>query len=113
MPQALAVVELDEGVRINTTLVGLAEDEIRVGHAPASRCSTTVPDDGSTLLRFTAGRQDHHAIRGQAPATEQPATPAPAVTVVKVPVSDKDRHARAGQRKLHPVEQRGGGGRRP
>ena len=87
MPQALAVVELDEGVRINTTLVGLAEDEIRVGMR-LKPVFDTVRDDGSTLLRFT-GIDKTITPRGQTPATAQPETPAPAVSVVKVPVGDE------------------------
>ncbi|NMG77104.1 OB-fold domain-containing protein [Aromatoleum diolicum] len=57
MPQKLAVVELDEGVRINTTLVGLAEDEIRVGMR-VKPVFDTVRKDGTTLLRFTAADKD-------------------------------------------------------
>lgn len=51
-PQALAVVELAEGVRMNTTLVGLEEQEIEVGMALAPVfCRTNAR--GDTLLRFT------------------------------------------------------------
>ncbi|MCK0508058.1 OB-fold domain-containing protein [Aromatoleum anaerobium] len=57
MPQKLAVVELDEGVRINTTLVGLAEDEIRVGMRVKPVFDATGPD-GATLLRFTGVDKD-------------------------------------------------------
>lgn len=52
MPQKMAVVELDEGVRINTTLVGLAEDEIVVGMR-LKPVFDKVKADGTTLLRFT------------------------------------------------------------
>ncbi|WP_374482498.1 OB-fold domain-containing protein [Zoogloea sp.] len=52
MPQKMAVVELDEGVRINTTLVGLAEDEIAVGMRVKPVFDKVKPD-GTTLLRFT------------------------------------------------------------
>ncbi|MBS0345849.1 MAG: OB-fold domain-containing protein [Proteobacteria bacterium] len=52
MPQKMAVVELDEGVRINTTLVGLDEDEIRVGMRVKPVFDKVKPD-GTTLLRFT------------------------------------------------------------
>lgn len=52
MPQKMAVVELDEGVRINTTLVGLAEDEIAVGMR-VKPVFDKVKADGTTLLRFT------------------------------------------------------------
>lgn len=52
-PQKLAVVELvKEGVRINTTLVGLAEDEIKVGMR-LKPVFDTVNREGDTLLRFT------------------------------------------------------------
>jgi len=56
-PQALAVVELDEGVRMNATLVGLAEEEIEIGMALAP-VFARVNARGDTLLRFTApGRE--------------------------------------------------------
>ncbi|MCU1501496.1 MAG: acyl dehydratase [Ilumatobacteraceae bacterium] len=50
VPQLLAIVELDEGVRMTTTLVGLGPDEIRIG-------LPVLPvfdhgSDGITLLRF-------------------------------------------------------------
>ena len=51
MPQALAVVELDQGVRINTRLGGLAEDEFRVGMR-LKPVFDRVKADGTTLLRF-------------------------------------------------------------
>ena len=57
MPQALAVVELDQGVRINTTLVGLAEDEIRVGMR-LKPVFQRVNTDGTTLLATTLARLD-------------------------------------------------------
>jgi hypothetical protein len=51
VPQKLAVVALDEGVHINTTLVGVAEDEIKVG----MRVKPVFDDTGEvTLLRYTA-----------------------------------------------------------
>lgn len=53
MPQKMAVVELDEGVRINTTLVGLEAGEIRAGMR-VRPVFDTVSEDGTTLLRFTA-----------------------------------------------------------
>ncbi|MBR9829637.1 MAG: acyl dehydratase [Oceanospirillales bacterium] len=52
MPQAMAVVELDQGVRVNTTLVGLEEDEIKVGMA-VKPVLDQVDAAGNTLLRFT------------------------------------------------------------
>jgi len=85
MPQALAVVELDEGVRINTTLIGLAEDEIRVGMR-LKPVFERVRDDGTTLLRFTGIDKTIDL----SPADEVAAEPAPAApSVTKVPVSDE------------------------
>jgi len=57
MPQKMAVIELDEGVRINTTLVGVEEDEIKVGMT-VKPVFETVNADGMTLLRFTSVGSD-------------------------------------------------------
>lgn len=60
MPQLLAVVELDEGVHINTTLVGVAPEHIRVGQRVRP-----VFDDrpgSATLLRFTATDSIHPTV---------------------------------------------------
>lgn len=53
MPQALAVVELEQGVRINTTLVGLEEEQIKIG-MELKPVLNQVDAKGNTLLRFTA-----------------------------------------------------------
>jgi hypothetical protein len=53
LPQTLAVVQLDEGVHINTTLTGLAEDRIKVGMRVRPVFDDIVPGE-TTLLRFTA-----------------------------------------------------------
>lgn len=53
MPQALAVVELVEGVRINTTLIDVAEDDIKIGMA-VKPVFDKVSVEGETLLRFTS-----------------------------------------------------------
>jgi len=53
VPQQLAVVRLNEGPHLNTTLVGLAEDEIRIGMAVRPVFDDIVPG-GVTLLRYTA-----------------------------------------------------------
>ena len=61
VPQLLAIVELDEGVRMTTTLVDAAPEDLRVG-LPV----TPVFDhggDGVTLLRFrpaTDGSRSQH-----------------------------------------------------
>jgi len=52
VPQKLAVVRLDEGVHINTTLVGLDEGQIRIGMRVRPVFDDIAPD--VTLLRFTA-----------------------------------------------------------
>jgi hypothetical protein len=53
LPQKLAVVQLDEGPHINTTLVGLAESEIKVGMRVKPVFDDVVPGE-VTLLRYTA-----------------------------------------------------------
>lgn len=57
MPQALAVVELEQGVRVNTTLVGVSEDKINIGMA-LKPVFDQVDTKGNTLLRFTAADND-------------------------------------------------------
>lgn len=52
MPQKLAVVRLDEGPHLNTTLVGLAENELRVGLRVRPVFDDVVPGE-TTLLRYT------------------------------------------------------------
>ena len=52
MPQILAVVELDQGVRINTNLVGLDESEVKVGMR-LQPVFAEVDAKGNRLLRFT------------------------------------------------------------
>lgn len=51
-PQILAVVELDEGVRMNTTLVGLDPERIEVG-MQVKPVRATVNEEGAVLLRYT------------------------------------------------------------
>ena len=55
MPQKLAVIRLDEGPHLNTTLVGLEEAEIIVGMRVSPVFDDIVPG-GTTLLRYTAKR---------------------------------------------------------
>jgi uncharacterized OB-fold protein len=50
VPQLLAIVELDEGVRMTTTIVGVAPDDLRVGLSVAPVFDHG--SDGMTLLRF-------------------------------------------------------------
>ncbi|WEN42723.1 putative enoyl-CoA hydratase 1 [Thauera sp. GDN1] len=67
MPQKMAVVELDEGVRINTTLIGLDESEIEVGMR-VKPVFDKVKSDGTALLRFTAADKDFPARIDSTPA---------------------------------------------
>jgi uncharacterized OB-fold protein len=53
VPQKLAVVRLDEGPHLNTTLVGLAEGEIKVGMRVKPVFDDIAPGE-VTLLRYTA-----------------------------------------------------------
>ena len=50
VPQLLAIVELDEGVRMTTTMVDVAPEDLSVGLAVAPVFDHG--DDGVTLLRF-------------------------------------------------------------
>jgi uncharacterized OB-fold protein/acyl dehydratase len=76
MPQKLAVVELAEGVRINTNLVGLDETEIRIG-MPLQPVFAEVDAKGNRLLRFTGVGKDAAAFESL-PA--QDSEPAPATS---------------------------------
>jgi acyl dehydratase len=57
MPQKLAVVELAQGVRINTNLVGLDENEIQIGMS-LQPVFAEVDVKGNRLLRFTGVDKD-------------------------------------------------------
>lgn len=79
MPQKLAVVELAQGVRINTNLVGLDENEIKIGMA-LQPVFAEVDGKGNRLLRFTGVGKDvapleslpEQAREPQPVASEQP-----------------------------------------
>ncbi|MNO42170.1 putative enoyl-CoA hydratase 1 [compost metagenome] len=88
MPQKLAVVELAEGVRINTTLVGLEEEQIRIG-MPLQPVFAQVDGKGNRLLRFTGLEQDVGAFEAP-PAVADEVTPVPeASTRHQVDCSDQ------------------------
>ena len=83
MPQMLAVVELDEGVRVNTNLVGLAEEQVRVGMR-LKPVFAPVDEQGTRLLRFTGEDNDASAFEHQEAEAVQPgATQAAAPAVVR------------------------------
>jgi uncharacterized protein len=52
LPQFLAIVELDEGPRLSSELVGAAPDALRVGMR-VKPVFEDHPDEGVTLLKFT------------------------------------------------------------
>ena len=52
MPQKLAVVQFDEGPHVNTTLIGLEPEDIKVGMR-LKPVFTDIPETEHTLLRFT------------------------------------------------------------
>lgn len=89
MPQKLAVVELDEGVRINTTLVGLDESEIQIGMR-LQPVFAQVDEHGQRLLRFTGLDKDVQSLQ-QASMTDQAATdPTPAADAPRQIALDDD-----------------------
>ena len=87
MPQLLAVVELDEGVHINTTLVGLDPAALRVG----MRVRPVFDErPGSvTLLRYTPQNSEHPAVMSTA-ADDVPAPAVVAPTQSKRQIDCKD-----------------------
>ena len=89
MPQMLAVVELDEGVRINTTLVGLDEQAIKVGMR-LKPVFAEVDAQGSRLLRFTGLGNDPLPLQRWAGAQQVHAEATPeAPPVRKVAMDDE------------------------
>jgi uncharacterized protein len=75
MPQLLAVVQLDEGPHLNTTLVGVREDEIRVGMRVRPVFDERPGE--ATLLRYTAqGSAQPRVIPAQPEGDAQEAAPA-------------------------------------
>ena len=78
MPQMLAVIELDQGVRINSNLVGLDESEVKVGMR-LQPVFAEVDAKGTRLLRFTGMDKDPQALKSLPAAVQQPAVAAPRV----------------------------------
>ncbi|MGV8805928.1 MAG: bifunctional OB-fold nucleic acid binding domain-containing protein/MaoC family dehydratase [Polaromonas sp.] len=91
MPQLLAVVELQQGVHINTTMVGVQPEDLRVGQRV--RPVFDERPGSVTLLRFTpAESAQASVITGDKPAEAQ-AAPAVADEAPKRQVSCKDIEA--------------------
>lgn len=78
MPQILAVIELAQGVRINSNLVGLDESEVKIGMR-LQPVFAEVDAKGTRLLRFTGLDKDPQALKALPAAVEQPAVAAPSV----------------------------------
>jgi uncharacterized OB-fold protein len=55
LPQFLAVVELAEGPRLSSELVGIAVEDVRIG-MPLTAVFDDVPGQDVTLLKFTAAK---------------------------------------------------------
>ena len=91
MPQLLAVVALEQGVHINTTLVGVAPEALRVGQRV--RPVFDERPGSVTLLRFTPVESAQaNVITGDKPV-ETEAVPAAAAEAPKRQVSCKDIEA--------------------
>lgn len=90
MPQLLAVIELDEGVHLNTTMVGVAPEALRVGQRVRpvfdERPGTV------TLLRYTPVESEHAKVLTGEAAVPVAAASA-AVEAPKRQVSVKDIEA--------------------
>ncbi|WP_029527744.1 bifunctional OB-fold nucleic acid binding domain-containing protein/MaoC family dehydratase [Polaromonas glacialis] len=89
MPQLLAVVELQEGVHINTTMVGVKPEDLRVGQRV--RPVFDERPGSATLLRFTPVESAQaNVIPADKPAEEPKVAPAAAAETPKRQVSSKD-----------------------
>ena len=86
MPQMLAVVELDQGVRINTNLVGLDESEVKIGMR-LQPVFAEIDGKGNRLLRFTGVDKDADALKALR-AVEQPVQE-PVATVRQIALDDE------------------------
>lgn len=73
MPQLLAVVELDEGVHMNTTLVGVDPAQIRIGQ----RLRPVFDDRPGevTLLRYTPVESSHPGVINGEPVAQAESAP--------------------------------------
>ncbi|RFO96014.1 acyl dehydratase [Rhodoferax lacus] len=96
MPQLLAVVELDEGVHINTTLVGVDPAQLAVGMR--LRPVFDERPGVATLLRYTPVDSAHPDVMTDATADVQApaAEPAPQAVASKRQIGHKDLEALRG-----------------
>lgn len=87
-PQLMAVVELDEGVRINTTLVGLSADDVEVGMR-VKPVRARVSADGTVLLRYTRVDVDLGELDEVPRQPEAVEVDASAKSVRQIPLTDE------------------------
>jgi len=88
MPQMLAVIELDQAVRINSNLVGLDESEVKIGMR-LQPVFAEVDAKGNRLLRFTGLDKDPARLKTLR-TEQQPAVPvAEAAAVRQVALDDE------------------------
>ena len=88
MPQLLAVVELDQGVHLNTTLVGAKPEDLRVGQR--LRPVFDERPGSTTLLRYTPIESAQASVITAQRSVEPDAVPAAASEAPKRQVSCKD-----------------------
>jgi uncharacterized OB-fold protein/acyl dehydratase len=87
MPQLLAVVELDEGAHINTTMVGVEPAALKIGQRV--RPVFDERPGSLTLLRYTPADSGHPGvISGEPAATEAVAVAAPQAPKRKISCKD-------------------------
>jgi len=78
MPQLLAVVALDEGVHVNTTLVGVDPADVRIGQR--LRPVFDERPGSATLLRYTPLESGHPRVMAAQPSAAETPPPAPVET---------------------------------
>ena len=88
MPQLLAVVELDQGVHLNTTLVGAKPEDLRVGQR--LRPVFDERPGSTTLLRYTPIESAQASVITAEQSTAPEPAPAAVVEAPKRQISCKD-----------------------
>ena len=88
MPQLLAVVRLDEGVHLNTTLVGVAPEAVRIGERVRPVFDERPGE--VTLLRYTPAHSSHPKVISteETAVADVPSPPVPERSLRRVSVKD-------------------------
>ena len=89
MPQILAVIELDQGVRINSNLVGLDECEVNIGMR-LQPVFAEVDAKGNRLLRFTGVDKDAASLKTWGAAEQPVPVSEPGVARRQIALDDVD-----------------------